>query len=399
MKKVLIMLLVISVGTLLWCDLQQHYKKGVIHLKEVEGYGAGNDWEELFYDPYKEMAATDDGSLFVVNSRKHNIYKFNNKGVLVKTFGKRGKGPGDHVHPGEPSILDKKYLVTSEYATNRRFSLWHLDGRHFKVVKTKSSVYYLTALRDNMVAYYSPKQFAAKKNGYKNRYAIILKNVMTGKETLLETITFMDRSTIEYGGGGSGDIGNFFAELYLNTTFDGNLMVGVSNTPRIDIYSPTGKKLRSFDLKIPPIPSERFMKEFKERFIKRLYAKNETKMNRTQKFWHDKNKHTFRNFDFSTIFDKHLPLYNEIMVDGEGNFLVFKFNDCFQDCPITFQVYSKDGTYVCETKLDPGRYQVGIDRRFRRFCFTSDGIYAYVMDQGDEDEIYRLIKSNYVPNP
>jgi hypothetical protein len=395
MKKILTVLLVISVGSLLWCDLQEHYKKGVIHLKEVKGYGEGNDWEELFYSPYKEIVATNDGAMFVVNSRKHNIYKFDKKGKLVKTFGKRGKGPGDHVHPGDPSILDKKYLVTGEYATNRRFSLWHLDGRHYKLVKTNSSVYYLTALRDNMVAYYSPKQFAMKKNGYKNRYAVILKNVETGKETILETITFRDRSTIEYGDGGAGSIGDFFAEVYLNRTCDGNLAVGLSNQSRIDIYSPTGKKLRSFDLKMSPIPSGRFMKSFKERFLKRLYGKDESKMNRTQKYWHNAQKRTFGNFDFSIIFDKYLPLYYEIMVDSEGNFLVFKFNDCLQDCPIIFQVYSKDGTYLCETRLDPGQYQVGVDRRFRRLCFTSDGIYAYIMDRGDEDEIYRLIKSNY----
>lgn len=270
MKNILAAALILSMGNWLWCDLQDHYKKGEIVLKAIEGFGEGNDWEELFYDPYKEIAAAPDGSIFVVNSRTHNVFKFDKHGKFLKAFGRRGKGPGEHVYPGSPSILDNKYLVVGEYAANRRFTLWNLNGKYKKVVRTKTSIFYLTALRNNRAAYYTFNQHAKK---------------------------------------------------------------------------------------------------------------------------------TFRNFDFSTIFAKNLPLYKEILVDSEGNFLVFKFTPCQKNCNPIFQVYSREGKFICETKLNRGKYELEIDPRFKKICFTSEGIFGLFMNQGDEDEIFRLIKSNYPPAP
>jgi len=89
MKKILIAVLVLAIGNWVWCDLQKHYKKGEIVLKGIEGFGEGNDWEELFYDPYKDMVVAPDGSVFVANSRTHNIFKFDKQGKLLKTFGRK----------------------------------------------------------------------------------------------------------------------------------------------------------------------------------------------------------------------------------------------------------------------------------------------------------------------
>ena len=106
-------------------------------------------------------------------------------------------------------------------------------------------------------------------------------------------------------------------------------------------------------------------------------------------------KRKLKNFDFSTIFGKNLPLYKEIIIDSEGNFLVFKFTECQKNCNPIFQVYSKEGKYVCETQLDLGKYELEIDRRFRKIRFTSQGIFALLTEKGDEDEILKLVKSNY----
>ena len=89
MKKVLIAVLVLAIGNGLWCDLQEHYKKGEILLNGVEEFGQENDWEELFYDPYKDMVVAPDGSIFVANDRQHNILKFDKEGKLLKKFGRK----------------------------------------------------------------------------------------------------------------------------------------------------------------------------------------------------------------------------------------------------------------------------------------------------------------------
>jgi hypothetical protein len=400
MKKILAAVLILSMGNWLWCDLQDHYKKGELVLKGIEGFGEGNDWEELFYDPYKDMAAAPDGSIFVVNSRTHNVFKFDKNGKFLKAFGRRGNGPGEHVNPDDPSILDNKYLVVGEYAANRRFTLWDLNGNYKNVVRTKTSIFYLTALRGNRVAYYTFDQHVQKTNGYQSTVAIIIKDITSGEEKIIKKITFPDRSSVKTKMGGSFGMRNFFGEVYLVQTIDGNLAVGFSNQPQIDIFSPTGEMIHSFDLKITPIPAGKtYIKEFKDNFWAELNGKDETTMNSNTKFVHELQKKTFRNFDFSTLFAKYLPLYKEILVDSEGNFLVFTFTPCQENCNPIFQVYSKEGKFICETKLNRGKYELEIDRRFKKICFTSEGIFGLFMNRGDEDEIFRLIKSNYPPAP
>ncbi|UCH92229.1 MAG: 6-bladed beta-propeller, partial [Candidatus Aminicenantes bacterium] len=93
MIKVLVAVLVLLPGNGLWCDLQEHYKKGAIVIKGDAGFGEGNDWEGLFYDSYKDMVVARDGSIFVANSRTHNVFKFDKQGKLLKKIGRRGKGP------------------------------------------------------------------------------------------------------------------------------------------------------------------------------------------------------------------------------------------------------------------------------------------------------------------
>ena len=400
MKKIMLAVLVLSLGNWLWCDLQEHYKKGEIILKGIESFGQGNDWEELFYDPYKDMVVAPDGSIFVANDRKHNIFKFDKQGKLVKTFGRRGVGPGDFVHPGDLGILDKKYLVVGEYASNRRFSLWNLDGKHINVVRTKTSVFQLTALRGNRVAYYCYNQYAQKKNDYQSVVSIVIKDITSGTEKIMKQVTLLNRSSIKFGQHGSANYGNFFAEVFLAQTINGNLAVGVSNQPNIDIFSPTGKLIHSFDLKMVPIlVSKAYIKEFKYKVIARVKKKAEATANPSLIDTYNQVQKALKKLDFSTLFDKHLPLYNEILVDSEGNFLVFKFTECQKNCTPLFRVYSKEGKFICETRLNKGKYELDIDRSFRKIRFTSEGIFALLMNRGDEDEIIRLIKSNYPPAP
>ena len=389
------MVLMLS-GRLPGGDLHNHYKKGTVTLKGLNDFGKTNDWESLFYDPYKEMAIAPDGSFFVANNRQHNIYKFDKNGNFIKKFGQKGEGPGDVYHPGDPTILDNKYLVVGEYASRRRITIWDLDGNCKKVVKTNKFPFHTTSLKENTVAYITIRQHAEEKNGYQSRIQVIVKDIDTGVEKTIQEITLLEQSEIITGEHTSTSIGNFIGEVFLAKTIDGNLAVGVSNQPRVKIFSPSGVVVLSFDLKIDPIPVDAaYIKKFRDHTIAELYSKDESSMNRDEKYWHELDKKAFKSFDFSTIFDKHLPLYYEILVDGDGNFLVFKYSDCLKNCKTYFQVYSPKGEFICETELDKGIFDFEIDRRFKNICFTTEGIFGLFMNKGDEEEVLRLIKSNY----
>jgi hypothetical protein len=397
MKKGLVVLLFFLIaGNFIWGDLHDFYKKGRIVLKGAPDFGKNNDWEGLFYDPYKEIIAAPDGSIFVANDRQHNFYKFDSQGNLVKTFGRKGQGPGDVIFPCDVAILDNKYLVVKDSASHRRFTIWDFSGKCVKVVRTKKSPFYPAALKNNKLAYLTVSQYAEKENGYHEKSLVIIKDIKIGMEKPLREITLLDRSSIDLGPHMSTERGNFFGRVYLAQTINGNLAVGISNKPKIDIYSPDGDLVFSFDLKIKPISvSEEYIKKFRAKVLADLKKEGEKTMDRTHRFWHEQYMKYLPKFDFSFIFDKFLPLYKEILVDSEGNFLVFTYNDCVENCKTFFQVYSPKGDFICETELDAGEYEIEIDRRWKNLCFTRDGIIGYFMKKGDEDEIYRLVKSRY----
>lgn len=396
-KSILIAVLILSIGTWAWCDLRDHYRKGKIVLKGATNFGDGNDWESLFYDRYKDIAVSPDGLVFVVNTRTHNIFKFNKNGKFIKKFGRRGKGPGDFFSPDEPTILDNKYLVVAEYPSNRRFSLWDFNGKCVKIVNTKTSIFFLTATRDNWVAYYYYNRHANKKNGYQTTISIVIKNISTGKEKILKKINLTDRSGIDFAERSSTSYGNFFGEVFLTQTGEGNLAVGVSNQPNINIYSPTGTLIRSFDLKIARMPVSRaYIGKFRDDVLEYVKDKAETSANPSIKETYKELNNFLKTFDFFNIFDKYLPLYNELTVDSEGNILVFKFTECLENCNPIFRVYSEEGEFICETVLDKGQYKFEINRKFRVIRFTSGGIFVLAMKKDDENEVIRLIKSSYL---
>ncbi|HLP45039.1 MAG TPA: 6-bladed beta-propeller [Candidatus Kapabacteria bacterium] len=394
---VLVMILMLSMtGSLMGGDLIEHYKKGIVTLKGETDFGKNTDWETLFYDRYRELIIAPDGSIFVANNRQDNFYKFDKQGNFIKKFGQKGEGPGDVYSPGELTILDNKYLVAGDYALRRRITIWDLNGNCQKVVKTNKSPFYLTSLKENKLAYLTFSQHAETKNGYLRIIQIIIKDIVTGREKTIREISLLDRSEIIVGENMSTGVGNFFGGVFLARTSDGNLVVGISNLPRIEIFSPSGEIIFSFNLKINPIPVDSaYIKKFRDHTLSELYSKNEASMDSTNKFWHDVKKKAFQTFDFSKVFDKHLPLYYEILVDSDGNFLVFKYTDCLKDCKTFFQVYSKKGEFICETEFDKGIYDFEIDTRFKNISFTTEGIFGLFMNKGDEKEVLRLIKSKY----
>ncbi len=397
MKKTILILIVLALMSgLLWSDLHEHYKKGTIKLKNTGDFGKDTDWADYFHTPYNEVIISHDGSIFAVCSRRNCIYKFDKKGGFIKKFGQRGQGPSDMIFPGDPTILDKKYIVVGEYASYKRIDIWDLEGNFVKLIRTKKSNLGTVALKENKIAYMATNQHAEKKNGYKRISQVIIKDINSGKEKVIREITLLDRHSIEVGKHISIGVGNFIGQVILAQTIEGNLAVGVSNQPEIKIYSPKGKEINSFSLKITPIPvSKDFIAKIKNYRLAELEKDGKETMNRTKKFWYEQRMKAIPNFDFSKLFTTHLPLYDEILVDDEGNFLVFKFSECITECKPKFQVYSKTGEFVCETELDTGIYDVFIDTRFKTLRFTTDGIIGYAMEKGDQEEIYKLFKSNY----
>lgn len=389
MKKILLFVLIqIVITSLAASNLVETYKKGTIKLIPSPGFGNETDWESLFYDIFKDIAVAKDGSIFVSNSRKHNIFKFNTLGKHIGTYGRKGEGPGDLYFPGDLSILDGRYLVIGGYGTKRRISVFDFFGKCMKVLKTSHSVYFPIALKKNKIAYIHDI-FINTGNilkSAKSKKTIFIKDIVSGKEFPVLSREFVEKNfviidRIMYSIADNSETG----DLFINRTLDGHLLVGISNTPDIHIYSVEGKLLHSFRLQIKPIPvNEEYLKKFKDFFM--AEKRNE------QPAMNPGLIKKFEKLSFKDYFDPYLPFYREILVDEEGNILIFKTSDCFEHCKEVFQVYSSEGKFICETTIDKGDYDFKIDRRFKNIVFMKKAIFGLFQLKDSEDISLHLVK-------
>jgi hypothetical protein len=389
MKKILLCVFIqIVITSLAAPNLVDIYKKGTIKVIPSPGFGKGTDWESLFYDNFKDMAVAEDGSIFVSNGRQHNIFKFNTSGTNIGTYGRKGEGPGDLYSPGNLSILDGRYLVICDYPLKRKISIFDFSGKCTRVLKTNHSVFFPIALKKNKIAYIHHKYINTGNILWpgKSKKTIFIKDTVTGKEFPVISREFVEKNFVTIGRIMYSITDNSeTGELFINRTLDGNLLVGSSNTPDIHIYSPEGKLLHSFLLQIKPIPvNKEYLKKFKDFFM--ADKRNERPAMSTYLI----NK--FDKLSFKDYFAPYLPFYREILVDEEGNILIFKTSDCFENCTEVFQVYSPEGKFICETTIDKGDFDFKIDRRGKNIVFMKNAIYGLFQLKDSEDISLRLVK-------
>jgi hypothetical protein len=166
---------------------------------------------------------------------------------------------------------------------------------------------------------------------------------------------------------------------YLGQTHKGNLAVGISTEPFITVYGPDGSKLFEFSLMGDPVPvTKSLIRRYKE--IQLSDMKKDPELQKG--YWKDSIKELER-ASFDHLFDDSLPRYHELLVDEEGNFLLFRSGDCFVDCPIILEVYTPEGVYVYETEIKTGDYDLIVDKRREHMCFTKSGLVALVQPKVD----------------
>ncbi len=364
------------------------YKTGRVVIEPDSAFGKSVDWGSFFFDNRQDMAVGPDGSIFVANTMENCILKFDAAGRLVKKFGQKGQGPGDLISPMDLSILDGRFLVSNELATNRRISLFNLDGTFHKLLKTRSPNSNVTALRDNKIARESWVSVAPGTKTTQMTYLVMILDAVSGTEKeIARWTTAMDFIQVGQGSVYSGErtLGGFL----IARSAQGNLLVGNTIIPRLDEYSPEGQKVRSLDLNLTPVPvTKQYIGDYHRLMVRGMKSKPDYEKSPQYRDVVAK----VESASIDHIFGEFLPLYKEILVDSEGNILVFKKSECLENCPNIFQVYSPEGKYVCEAELASEDFDVSIDHRFKRISFTSGGIFCLFPLRGDELQTPRLVK-------
>lgn len=351
--------------------LAERYRTGRIVLRADEDW-TSNLPADLFLEGSGSIAVAPDGSVFVSNSMRHMVYKFDAAGKFVRAFGRRGKGPGDLTHPGRLSILDEKYLVVGEYATNQRISLFDLDGKFVKVVGTGRFTSHPVALKDGKIAYISLRGRIDQKEMVSLGEVFIL----DWKSGVQKSVVRHEiRNPIERMPGG-GIVLAAAGAVVLARTQNGGLVVGTTQSPRLDIFSVDGSKLRTIDTGWKAIP---VTAEYRNRYkiLQRRRAEAEGEKPQTK----------------DPLLPEILEILEDVWTDSEGNILVCKKTDCLEDCPLVVRAYSPGGDFLCDFTLDPGPFILSADWRFKRVVLMERGLYGLLEFKDDPDGFLHLVRT------
>jgi hypothetical protein len=371
-------------------DVLDAYRSGPIRLEPDAEFGKDTDWNALFYHRFCDMTTAPDGSIFIASSRQHKIFKFDPDGTLIKSFGRKGQGPGDFNMPGDLSILDDRLLVVGEYALGHRISLFDLEGKFQKILKTRRPPYRPIALRDGRIAYIVASYRRDGPSNTKNISSVVIRDINSDRVIKVAEFEFnsaslrIGQSSYSFGGGATN------GRALIASSKDGDLIVGNSLNPFFEVFSPEGAKLSTIPLNMEPIPvTKQLIDGFKKYHLAQLRSESNSQDQDQERL------KLLRKASWDHMFGANLPLYREIMMDTEGNLIVFAATDCWGDCPKLFQVYSPEGEFVCDTEVIEGAFWLTIDPRIQNMCFTRQGLIAMVVVKDAEEFELRVIKVDY----
>lgn len=379
---------VFFLSLLLYCALNasliDFYKRGLIKLEADPNFSQQTAQSVSLYDTRCDLLRVPNGSFFISVGPDHCFYRLSPEGKFIGKYGQEGQGPGDLYFPGDPSVLDSRYLVIGEYATSRRVSLFDLEGNFVKLLKTDRNASTTVALRDNKIAYTTYEWGPMKNQIQEFTTIIIIKDVETGKETAINEFRTQRRFNRSRGGASFVNVAGS-GEMLVAQTKGGNLLVGKTVSNELKIFSPEGHLLRSFTLEMEPIQVTRdYVRRYKDFWIQDM---EERGMNPSV-------IDALKKAPYEDVFGKYLPYFKEMLVDSEGNILICKKTDCIGDCNDVFQVYSPEGEFICEVTVDSGAYEVTIDRRFKNIVFANNAIYGLFPLKDNEESALQLIRVN-----
>lgn len=391
-------------------SLNTFYKKNQVRLEEVPDFSTNTNWEKLFPDAdkidfgkktglIKEIVVAPDGSIFMCHKTLYEIWKFDKNGIFIKKFGSKGNKPGQFpFHFSIYGLLDGKYIITSDNQGNMMF--FDTEGRFIKKFKLDYSTFDVVVLANSKIA------FLAFIVGKHSKYIISIKDFITGKEKIIWT---RPENTVHESGivveapnhcmftWSIPYCHSSFTTPRLATSKTGNLLLGMPNDGSIIEYTPEGIKIKTINLKIQPLTiTDADINENFTLFEKRM---NEfaSKINSNTNYSASEKQETIKQFKDQlwkikdrSLYPKHLPYFSSLIIDSDGNILVFEFTKAEETNKFKAYAYDNSGSEIGTSNF----VSTDFDLSFipSTFAFNKGYIYAVAIKKNGGKVPLRLVK-------
>ncbi len=197
--------------------------------------------QDVFLQPNR-LLATDDGTLYVHDGMNRTNYIFDRDGRFMKSFGRKGQGPGE-IQDQKSFFLAGQKIVVVDTAKLHYFSR---DG---DFVKSENNYYY----RRRPALFIDEHRFIAAPIGifeaFEGKGKIVVIDLESGQETVIHDFLIF--------GGGTARVGRMIGSLIIEGLtplmtigyFDGRIYYGMSDNYAIHMADLNGKGLGKFSLR------------------------------------------------------------------------------------------------------------------------------------------------------
>lgn len=328
-------------------SLLEIYKSGTVRFIPILTIDESSMPEDAFFENVNDIKCDSDGHIYACDFKANNIKKFDSSGKYLKTIGKKGQGPGEFNIPFKIAVTNDRLIVWD--MRNIRLCALTLDGEFIKSVSISigegrpqemksrpngdivielEKIYYSDFNRpqDCLLEIYSPnlerKKTAYTQQVWRNKYEITESGLRNYVQPFCPLVSW-------------------------DISPGGDIVIGYPKEYEIEIHDSIKGKISSFTHLHEPV---KVTDKDKEMFfaggrftgggvLKKVPPDDSAKYREWPKF---------------------KPAFRQILVDSEGNILVWPFREKREEEWRFFHVFDALGNFVRDVhvmgeKVIPGR--------------------------------------------
>jgi len=339
---------------------------GKIKFDLVEDLSIGSEEDEnsMFYGGVK-IGVDDENNIYVLDFGNCRIQKFDKEGNYIKTFGRKGQGPGEFEMPID--IYVDKNIYVLEFI---KIHLFDKSGKFIRTIKPDNFVDSCSEMVN--------ESFLAKVTSYRKEGRFSEIAILNSKGKIIKSIVDFPSPlrSIRKKGIVFGVFNPYEPRLYFCPLKGGKGIYGYSSRYRLFVINLKGKIELIFEKAESP---SRITKKDKNKLInKYLKYRNKELKGKDIKLSKGDVKRAF-------VFPKYRPFYNEIMCDNLNNIYIRKLNSVLKKKKeITFDFFNSKGFYLYEIKIPEEPEIIG-----------NGYIYTYIVDEAGYFKIKRYKIRNW----
>jgi hypothetical protein len=113
------------------------YKDPDLSIREDFAIGGAGASADSSFGKIRTVAVGDDGRVYVLDGQDRRVEVFDSTGRYLKTFGRRGQGPGELSSASSMSIIRKNSEIMVLDTSSRRLSFFDLEGAFLRQISMK----------------------------------------------------------------------------------------------------------------------------------------------------------------------------------------------------------------------------------------------------------------------